>query len=292
MLYFFSEVKYNKDILIQIRKERSKMKKVLALALIVALSVVAVFGLAACNNKEDWEYIEKKGEMVIGYTVFNPMNYEEDGELVGFDTELAKAVCEELGVEAKFQVIDWNSKFTELNSKNIDAIWNGFTVTQKRRYSTDFTYSYLKNKQIAVVKAENAAIYTTIASMADAKLVAEEGSAGESAIQADATLKNADYTAIGTQTNALLEVKAGTSDIAFVDSVMAEGTLAAGGDYSGLVIVEGISLVEEEYAIGLRRGSSKTLEKIDIALKALYADGTIAALAAKYNLTESLLPIA
>lgn len=268
------------------------MKKIIVSALILALCLTTVFGLAACNNKEDWEYLEKKGEMVIGYTVFNPMNYTENGEFVGFDTELAKAVCTELGVEPKFQEIDWDSKFTELQSKNIDCIWNGFTVTQERRYSADFTYSYLRNRQIAVVKAENAAVYTTIASMAGAKLVAETKSAGETAIKSDNTLKNANYTAVDSQTGALLEVAAGRSDIAFVDSVMAEGTLAAGGDYSGLVIVQGIALTEEEYAIGIRRGSSATLEKIDNALKKLYANGTIATLAEKYNLTESLLPIA
>lgn len=268
------------------------MKKIIAIALILALCLTAVIGLTACNNKEDWEYIEKQGKMIIGYTIFNPMNYSnEDGVLIGFDTELAQAVCLELGVDAEFQVIEWDNKFTELNSKNIDAIWNGFTVTQERRYSTDFTYSYLRNKQIAVVKAENVANYTTIASMAGAKLVAETKSAGEAAVQADNILKNANYTAVDSQTGALLEVKSGRSDIAFVDSVMAEGTLAAGGDYSGLVIVEGITLIEEEYAIGLRRGSNVTLEKIDSALKKLYADGTIAALAAKYNLTESVLPI-
>lgn len=114
------------------------MKKLLIFALIAVLAVSAVFGLAACNKDNDWAYIEKKGEMVIGYTIFSPMNYkDESGNLIGFDTELAIALCEELGVEAKFQLIKWENKFFELESKNIDAIWNGFTVTEERKESTE-----------------------------------------------------------------------------------------------------------------------------------------------------------
>lgn len=266
------------------------MKKVLILALTLALCLTIAFGLAACNNKKDWDYIESKGEMVIGYTVFNPMNYSEDGELIGFDTELAKAVCDELGVKAKFQVIDWDTKFVELNSKNIDCIWNGFTVNEERKESTDFSAAYLLNKQVAVVKADKVDTYTTIASMGGARIVAEAGSAGEDVAKASDALK-VNYTAIGAQTAALLEVKAGRSDIAIVDSVMAEGTLADGGDYSDLAIVEGVVFIEEEYAIGFRKGSAVTLEKVNAALAKLYANGTIAALAQKYNLTESLIVV-
>ena len=84
---------------------------------------------AGCaEQKEDWAYIEDKGELIIGITLFAPMNYKDaEGELTGFETEFAKAVCEELGLKAKFQVIEWSAKETELNSKNIDCIWNGMT---------------------------------------------------------------------------------------------------------------------------------------------------------------------
>lgn len=105
------------------------------------------------ETDSDWEYIKQKGELVIGITYFAPMNYEnEDGELVGFETEFAKAVCEVLGVTAKFQEISWSAKETELASKNIDCIWNGMTITEEREENMSITIPYMENKQVMVVK--------------------------------------------------------------------------------------------------------------------------------------------
>ncbi len=106
-------------------------------------------------KESDWEYIKEKGTLVVGITYFAPMNYEnEDGELVGFETEFAKAVAKELGLKVKFQVIDWNSKETELASKNIDCIWNGMTITPERAENMQISIPYMQNKQAVVVKAD------------------------------------------------------------------------------------------------------------------------------------------
>ena len=104
--------------------------------------------------ESDCVYIKNKGEMIIGITLFAPMNYEVDGKLTGFETEFAEAVCAKLGVKAKFQVIDWNSKETELASKNIDCIWNGMTITEERAENMTITIPYMENKQVVVVKAD------------------------------------------------------------------------------------------------------------------------------------------
>lgn len=105
------------------------------------------------EKDSDWEYIKNKGELVIGITYFAPMNYENaDGELVGFETEFAKAVCEVLGVKAKFQEISWSAKETELAAKNIDCIWNGMTITEEREEAMSITIPYMANKQVMVVK--------------------------------------------------------------------------------------------------------------------------------------------
>jgi polar amino acid transport system substrate-binding protein len=83
------------------------------------------------------------------------MNYEdENGELTGFETEFAKAVAAKLGVKVKFQVIDWNSKETELAGKNIDCIWNGMTITPERQENMQISIPYMKNEQAVVVKAD------------------------------------------------------------------------------------------------------------------------------------------
>lgn len=264
------------------------MKKVGLTIIAIALCLAVVLSLAGCNNNKDWKYIEGKGKMIIGYTIFAPMNYNEEGKLVGFDTELAEAVCAELGVEPVFQVIEWDNKFLELNSKNIDCVWNGFTVNEERAKEADFSASYLYNKQIAVIRKADQSVYTNKATIKNGRLVAEAGSAGEDVIKTDFFDKS--FLAASSQINALLEVKSSASDIAIVDSVMAEGTLT-GEDYSELIIVEGIHFTEEEYGIAFRKGSPETLAKVNAALKKLWEDGTIGTLAEKYNIAESLKEI-
>ena len=96
-----------------------------------------------------------KGELVIGITYFAPMNYKDDnGKLIGFETEFAEAVCAKLGLTAKFVEINWNSKETELAAKNIDCIWNGMTIDDDRKANMSITIPYMENKQVLVTKAK------------------------------------------------------------------------------------------------------------------------------------------
>ncbi|MBR5155547.1 MAG: transporter substrate-binding domain-containing protein [Clostridia bacterium] len=102
----------------------------------------------------DLAYVKEKGELIIGITLFAPMNYYEGEELIGFETEFAKAVCEKLGVKAKFVEINWNSKEIELNAKNIDCIWNGMTITEERATNMSISVPYMQNKQVMVSKTK------------------------------------------------------------------------------------------------------------------------------------------
>ena len=238
---------------------------------------------------DDWAYIQGKGEMIIGYTVYAPMNYtDENGNFVGFDTEFAEAVCAKLGVKPNFVEINWDTKEVELAAKNIDCIWNGLTVTEERKQNMAFSDSYIKNMQVAVIRKADAATYTDTASMADANLTAEISSAGESAIQADANLASATYVSVPKQTDALLEVKAGTSDVAILDYTLAKAMVGEGTDYADLQMVEGLELAVEEYAIGFRLGSS-VVEQVNKAIEDLTAEGVMDSIAATYDLTASLL---
>lgn len=107
------------------------------------------------ETDSDWAYIQGKGELIVGITYFAPMNYKNDaGELVGFETEFAKAVGEVLGVNIKFQEISWSAKETELAAKNIDCIWNGMTITEERATNMSVTIPYMANKQVMVVKGK------------------------------------------------------------------------------------------------------------------------------------------
>ena len=107
------------------------------------------------ETDSDYKYIMDKGTLVIGITYFAPMNYKDDkGELVGFETEFAKAVCAELGLNAEFQEINWAAKETELAAKNIDCIWNGMTITEERVANMSISIPYMQNKQVKVVKSK------------------------------------------------------------------------------------------------------------------------------------------
>lgn len=235
----------------------------------------------------DWQYIADKGNFVAGITLFEPMNYyDENGELTGFETEFTKAVCEKLGVEAKFQEIEWDKKEIELNAKTIDAIWNGLTVTEERKENMGFSKSYVRNKQVVVIKADNKDKYTDEASMAGASCAAESGSAGQTAIETSSVLSQNEFVGASAQKDVLLEVKAGTVELGVLDYVMAKASIGEGTDYSDLMIVEGVELAPEEYAVGMRKGDTETIEKINGAIDELVADGTLKALAEKYGLAD------
>lgn len=235
----------------------------------------------------DWQYIADKGNFVAGITLFEPMNYyDENGELTGFETEFTKAVCEKLGVEAKFQEIEWDKKEIELNAKTIDAIWNGLTVPEERKENMGFSKSYVRNKQVVVIKTDNKDKYTDEASMAGASCAAESGSAGQTAIETSPVLSQNEFVGASAQKDVLLEVKAGTVELGVLDYVMAKASIGEGTDYSDLMIVEGVELAPEEYAIGMRKGDTETIEKVNGAIDELVADGTLKALAEKYGLAD------
>ena len=237
---------------------------------------------------EDWTYLESKGNLVIGITYFEPMNYmDENNELTGFETDFAKAVCEELKLEPKFQEIDWDSKEIELKTKSIDCIWNGLTITPERQENMDISIPYMENKQVMVCNKDKVAQFAE--SVEGASVVAESGSAGEDVAKEDEFFKGADYQPVQSQSTALLEVKAGTADIAIIDFVMSKGTLREDSDFADLAVVEEKAFSPEQYGIALRKNSAVTLEKLNAAIKAVYDSGKLKEIADKYNLADLLI---
>ena len=235
---------------------------------------------AVSDADSDLAYIQSNGKMVIGYTVYEPMNYTDaDGNFTGFDTELATAVCEKLGVEPEFVEINWDTKETELAAKSIDCIWNGMTLTDDIMQNTATTKAYAKNAQVVVVK--DGTDYTSTADLMGKTVVAEAGSAGEAAIEGDENLAQADYVSKSVQTDCLMEVAAGTADAAVLDLTLANAMIGEGTDYADLKIVD--ELNAEEYGVAFRKGSDAAAA-VDEAFDALKADGTMQALADKYDL--------
>ena len=279
------------------------MKRISRRSFLMAAGLgVAALGLAACGGaasastaasassaasgstaaaESDLDDIKGKGKMVIGYTVYEPMNYTDaDGNFTGFDTELATAVCEKLGVEPDFVEINWDTKIVELDAKSIDCIWNGMTLTDEIQTNAACTKAYAKNAQVVVMKSD--ADYSSTADLVGKTVVAEAGSAGESAIQDDESLSQADYVSKSVQTDCLMEVAAGTADAAVLDLTLATAMIGEGTDYANLAIKD--ELNAEEYGVAFRKGSD-VAEAVNAAFDELKADGTMQKLADKYSLT-------
>lgn len=277
-----------------------KTKKLLALMLAGAMSLSMLAGCGGGNNEDtttdtngdantettsDLAYVQDKGKMVIGYTVYEPMNYtDENGEFTGFDTEFAKAVCEKLGVEPEFVEINWDTKVVELDAKSIDCIWNGMTITDDLKENIAVSDPYVKNMQVIVIKDSNKDKFTDTASLSGANLVAEAGSAGQSAIEADENLSQANLTTVTKQTDALLEIESGASDAAVLDWTLAKSMIGEGTDFADLMMIDGVELSVEEYGIGFRKGSDLCTE-VNKIMAELVEDGTLPALAEKYGLS-------
>ena len=246
----------------------------------VASSAASGSAAASETAASDLDYIKEKGKLVIGYTVYEPMNYTDaDGNFTGFDTELATAVCEKLGVEPEFVEINWDTKVVELDAKSIDCIWNGMTLTEDIMANTATTKAYAKNAQVVVVK--DGTDYASTADLVGKTVVAEAGSAGEAAIEGDENLAQADYVSKSVQTDCLMEVAAGTADAAVLDLTLANAMIGEGTDYASLAIVD--ELNAEEYGVAFRKGSDAAAA-VDAAFDELKADGTMQALAEKYDL--------
>ncbi len=256
------------------------MKKYIALFLAVLMLATCFVG---CGKKagSDVDYIKDNGKIVVGITDYAPMDFkDENGEWTGFDAEFATLFAEELGVEIEFFVIaDWGKKFVELETKNIDAVWNGMTITDEAKLNASVSDPYVLNAQVLVMKADKIASYTDVASLKDLKVAVENGSAGQDAAVA---AEIANIIPVQDQAAALLEVKAGTSDACIIDITMARAMTGEGTDYADLAA--GISLTEEEYGVAFRKDSDLTAA-FNAFMDELIANGTLEALAKKYNLT-------
>ncbi len=264
------------------------MKKLVTIFFALTMMVA----LAGCGKQDvkpaedtsqvesDLNYVKENGKMIIGYTDYAPMNYtDESGTFTGFDTELASAICEKLGIEPEFVEINWDTKEVELKAKSIDCIWNGLTINEERKAEMEITQPYVKNAQVIVMKED--ATYEDTSSLIGKSISAEQGSAGETAIEDDENLKEASYVPKTLQTEALMEVKAGTADAAILDLTLAKTMTGEGTNYEDIMIVD--HLAEENYGVAFRKGSDLAQE-VNKIFDELIEDGTLSTLADKYGL--------
>lgn len=262
------------------------MKKLMALLMAVSLVLGALTTFTGCAEKDD----KDDDVLTCGVTIVPGLNEKDaDGNWTGFETEFAQEVGKILGMEVKFQEIDWSLKYNELNTGAIDCIWNGFTANSsddgiKRSDLVDFSYGYMLNQQCVVVKASKLSEYNSEADLKGKSACVEGGSAG-AAYAESVTDKVTSTTA---QIKTFTEIKSGASDFAVVDIVLARNVCGK-GNYSDLAIVESIELESEIYAIGFKKGSDLK-DKVNEAILKLEANGKLAELAEKYGF-ENVLKI-
>ena len=256
------------------------MKKIIAMLLVM---VLALSLLTACGGKSasDLDTVKKNGKIVVGITDYAPMDYkDENGNWTGFDAEFAQLFAKELGVDCEFYVIaDWGKKFLELETKQIDAVWNGMTITEEAKLNSSVSNPYVINAQVVVMKADAVANYADAASLVDLAVAVENGSAGQDAAT-EAGVKN--IVLVQDQAAALMEVAAGTSDACVIDITMANAMTGEGTSYSDLAY--SLALTSEEYGVAFRKESDVTAKFNEFMAKCI-ADGTLQALADKYSLT-------
>lgn len=272
------------------------MKKLIALLLTGCMLAAT---LAGCGAKEatanpdadaaveetasDLAYVKEKGVLVVGITDFAPMDYKDEaGEWIGFDADMAKGFAEKLGVDVEFVEIDWDNKILELDGKTVDCIWNGMTLTDEVKAAMDCSNPYCNNAQVVIVPADKAANYQTVESLEGLAFAAEAGSAGE----AEVTALGLECTPVKAQSDALMEVAAGTSDAAVIDSLMAAAMVGEGTGYADLTYTVGLN--SEEYGVGFRKGSDLVAELNAYFVEA-YAAGTMQECADTYGVAAALV---
>jgi len=258
------------------------------LALVLAGLMAAA--LAGCGGAKD--------EMIIGVTLNPPMNYQDakGNWTLGFDTEFAIAVCDILGVKAKFVEIDWTAKETELKGRTIDAVWNGMTITPERAEEMDISIPYMNNRPVIVVRAADKEKYQDATDLSGVALVAEGGSTLEECVKAQPIFANANFTPVEKQVVGMMEVLAGTADMTVVDGTLAADQIKAGSDFADLAVIDK-NFPSEEYGIAFLKGRTgddtdpfdNILEKVNDAILKLRADGTLQKLADKYGLGDLLI---
>lgn len=235
------------------------------------------------SDESDMAYVKDKGTLVVGITDFEPMDFKDDsGEWVGFDADMAKVFAESLGVKAEFVEIDWDNKIMELDGKTIDCVWNGMTLTDEVTSSMECSNAYCNNAQVVIVPSDKADKYQDTDSLSELSFAAEAGSAGE----AELKKLNIECTPVKAQSDALMEVAAGTSDAAVIDSLMAAAMVGEGTGYEDLTYTVGLN--SEEYGVGFRKGSDLAASLNDFFASS-FADGSLVKCAEKYGVQAAVI---
>ncbi len=244
------------------------------LVFLLAVLVLSGFSLVACSSKT----LSSKDSNIIIMGLddtFAPMGFrDENGDLVGFDIDLAREVFSRSGYEVRFQPIDWSMKETELNSGNIDVIWNGYSITEERKEKVAFTDDYLENKQIIITMAGSD--INSKSDLAGKKVAVQNGSSTLDDIYKEPDIVESfdggEPILFDTNNEAFMDLEAGRADAVIADEVLARYYIQQKNQEDYKILDEDFG--SEEYGIGVRKEDKDLLEVINNTLKDMRNDGS------------------
>lgn len=264
----------------------NNIKRMLIILLMLSMAA-GIF--TACSSSKN---TDNSGKFTVGFDAeFPPYGYKDDnGEYVGFDLDLAQAVCDKNGWTLVKQPIDWDSKDMELNSGTIDCIWNGFTMTGREK---DYTWSsaYIDNSQVVIVKSD--AQINNLSDLAGKVVAVQSDSSALAAFTGDDASESniqlaksfSSLQQVGDYNSAFMNLESGSVDAICMDIGVAGYELKARGN-SFRMLSEHVS--SEEYGIGFKKGNTKLRDQVQETLNEMLADGTFMDIAKKWNVDESV----
>ena len=271
------------------------MKRILTFLLLASFAVIISCNNSASTNntsevKEDnsLQKVKDAGKLVLGLDdTFAPMGFrDENGEVVGFDIDLAKEVASRLGVRLEIKPIEWSSSILSLNKGDVDVLWNGVTINEARKQQINFSKPYLNNR-LVIVKAIDDATINSKDDLAGKVLGVQVGSNDE-ALTADPASKNAkEIRRYDVNVNAFLDLQAKRIDAVIIDEVAAQYYISE--KKAPFVVVDNSPLTEELYGVGFRKSDKKLLAEVDKILDEMKADGKAAEISQKWFAKDIVL---
>ncbi|AEM21303.1 extracellular solute-binding protein, family 3 [Brachyspira intermedia PWS/A] len=277
------------------------MKRISSILLFIIFAFIVSCGggdkAAADNTAENntaavednsLQKVKDAGKLVLGLDdTFAPMGFrDENGEVVGFDIDLAKEVANRLGVALEIKPIEWSSSILSLNKGDVDVLWNGVTINEARKQQINFSKPYLNNKLVIVKAIDD----NTINSKDDlsGKVLGVQVGSNDEALTADPSSKNAkEIRRYDVNVNAFLDLQAKRIDAVVIDEVAAQYYISE--KKAPFVVVDNSPLTEELYGIGFRKSDAKLLAEVDKILDEMRADGTATKISEKWFAKDIML---
>ena len=273
------------------------MKRIFLLLFIAAMIIVSCGSNNTANDQASEETsqadnslqkVKDAGKLVLGLDdTFAPMGFrDENGNVVGFDIDLASEVAYRMGVDLEIKPIEWSSSILSLNKGDVDVLWNGVTINDARKEQINFSKPYLNNRLVIVKSIDD----DTINSKDDlaGKILGVQVGSNDEALTADPSSKNAkEIRRYDVNVNAFLDLQAKRIDAVIIDEVAAQYYISE--KKAPFVVVENSPLTEELYGVGFRKSDGKLLAEVDRILDEMKSDGKAAEISQKWFAKDIVL---